>query len=70
MLKNAKVEIKCRTENGFLIKIFCFILSYSASFIWKARSHKTIYKAPDTALRISAREEPLPSSRTAVSEAL
>ena len=27
--------IKCRTENGFLIKIFCFILSYSASFIWK-----------------------------------
>lgn len=26
--------IKCRTENGFLIKIFCFILSYSFSFLW------------------------------------
>lgn len=25
---------KCRTENGFLIKIFCFILSYSISFLW------------------------------------
>lgn len=25
--------IKCRTENGFLIKIFCFILSYSFSFL-------------------------------------
>jgi hypothetical protein len=26
--------IKCRTEHGFLIKIFCFILSYSISFFW------------------------------------
>jgi hypothetical protein len=26
--------VKCRTENGFLIKIFCFILSYSVSFLW------------------------------------
>lgn len=25
--------IKCRTENGFLIKVFCFILAYSASFL-------------------------------------
>jgi|LakMenE18May11ns_1017448.scaffolds.fasta_scaffold1937120_1 hypothetical protein len=27
--------LRVQTENGFLIKIFCFILSYSASFIWK-----------------------------------
>lgn len=27
--------IKSRTENGFLIKVFCFILSYSTSFLWK-----------------------------------
>lgn len=27
--------IKSRTENGFLIKIFCFILAYSASFLWQ-----------------------------------
>lgn len=26
--------IRCRTEKGFLIKIFCFILSYSVSFLW------------------------------------
>lgn len=28
-------EIKSRTESGFLIKIFCFILAYSASFLCK-----------------------------------
>jgi hypothetical protein len=50
--------IRCRAENGFLIKIFCFILSYSASLFGRARSHKTIYKAPSTALRISARRNP------------
>jgi|694.fasta_scaffold30074_1 hypothetical protein len=33
-------------------------------------SHKTIYKAPDTALRISAREETLAEMRNAVSGAL
>lgn len=27
--------IKSRTENGFLIKVFCFILAYSASFLWQ-----------------------------------
>lgn len=27
--------IKSRTEHGFLIKIFCFILSYSTSFLWQ-----------------------------------
>lgn len=27
--------IKTRTEHGFLIKIFCFILGYSASFLWQ-----------------------------------
>ena len=27
--------IKTRTENGFLIKVFCFILAYSASFLWQ-----------------------------------
>jgi hypothetical protein len=27
--------IKSRTEHGFLIKVFCFILSYSASFLWQ-----------------------------------
>jgi hypothetical protein len=26
--------IKSRTENGFLIKIFCFVVAYSASFLW------------------------------------
>lgn len=26
--------IRCRTEQGFLIKVFCFILSYSVSFLW------------------------------------
>jgi IS5 family transposase len=26
--------IKNRTEKGFLIKVFCFILSYSVSFLW------------------------------------
>lgn len=26
--------VKSRTENGFLLKIFCFILAYSASFLW------------------------------------
>ena len=26
--------IKSRTENGFLIKVFCFVLAYSASFLW------------------------------------
>lgn len=25
--------IKSRTENGFLIKVFCFVLAYSASFL-------------------------------------
>ena len=28
-------NIKSRTENGFLIKVFCFILSYSASILWQ-----------------------------------
>jgi hypothetical protein len=27
--------IRSRTENGFLLKVFCFILSYSISFLWK-----------------------------------
>jgi Transposase DDE domain len=27
--------IKSRTENGFLIKVFCFILAYSVSFLWQ-----------------------------------
>jgi len=27
--------IKSRTEIGFLLKIFCFILSYSISFLWQ-----------------------------------
>jgi hypothetical protein len=27
--------IKSRTENGFLIKVFCFVLAYSASFLWQ-----------------------------------
>jgi hypothetical protein len=27
--------IKSRTEDGFLIKVFCFILAYSASFLWQ-----------------------------------
>lgn len=27
--------IKSRTENGFLIKVICFILAYSASFFWQ-----------------------------------
>lgn len=27
--------IKTRTENGFLIKVFCFVLAYSASFLWQ-----------------------------------
>jgi Transposase DDE domain len=27
--------IKSRTENGFLIKVFCFVLAYSASFLWE-----------------------------------
>jgi hypothetical protein len=27
--------IKSRTENGFIIKVFCFILSYSVSFLWE-----------------------------------
>lgn len=26
--------IKSRTEKGFLVKVFCFILAYSASFLW------------------------------------
>lgn len=28
-------NIKYRTGNGFLLKIFCFILSYSVSFLWQ-----------------------------------
>lgn len=28
-------NIKSRTENGFLIKVFCFVLSYSVSFLWQ-----------------------------------
>lgn len=27
--------IKSRTEHGFLTKVFCFILAYSASFLWE-----------------------------------
>lgn len=27
--------IRSRTESGFLIKVFCFILAYSASFLWQ-----------------------------------
>ena len=29
--------IKSRTENGFLIKVFCFILAYGASFLWQGK---------------------------------
>lgn len=29
-------SLKCRTESGFLIKVFCFILAYSTSFLWKS----------------------------------
>jgi Transposase DDE domain len=28
-------SIRSRTENGFLIKVFCFVLAYSASFLWQ-----------------------------------
>jgi hypothetical protein len=27
--------IRSRTEKGFLLKVFCFILSYSMSFLWQ-----------------------------------
>ena len=27
--------IRSRTERGFLLKIYCFILSYSISFVWQ-----------------------------------
>lgn len=29
-------QIKASTEKGFLTKIFCFVLAYSASFLWNS----------------------------------
>ena len=28
-------DIRSRTEKGFLLKVYCFILSYSISFLWQ-----------------------------------